>query len=116
MGKLCRVITGSGFSLIVDLRSKSNTFGLSEMVYLSSNNLKSVWVPEGFGHAFISLDDNTYFYYKCSSEYNSDLESSINIYSPKLQLNLPLLKKDIILSDKDMNAPLFSEYELNPKM
>ena len=114
MGKLCRVIKGSGLDIMVDLRENSPTFGKHETVYLSEDNFKWVWVPEGFGHAFLSLQDDTYFYYKCSSLYNKESEGSINIFSPELKLNLPISKKDIILSEKDKNAPFFKEYKLNP--
>ena len=116
MGKLCRVIKGGGFDIMVDLRKNSPTFGKHEIVYLDEENFRWVWVPEGFGHAFLSLQDDTYFYYKCSSLYHSDFEGCINIFSPELKLNLPLPKEDIILSEKDKNAPFFGEYKLNPTM
>ena len=114
MGKLCRVIKGSGFDIMVDLRKNSPTFGKHEIIYLSGSNFRWVWVPEGFGHAFLSLQDDTYFYYKCSSLYNPESEGSINIFSPELKLSLPVPKKDIILSEKDKNAPFFKTYKLNP--
>ena len=116
MGKLCRVIKGSGIDIMVDLRKNSKTFGKHQMVHLDENNFKWVWVPEGFGHAFLSLEDDTYFYYKCSSLYHKKSEGSINIFSPELEINLPIPKKDIILSQKDNNAPFFKEYKLNPTM
>tara|TARA_R110002020_G_scaffold49376_1_gene140496 strand:- start:335 stop:883 length:549 start_codon:yes stop_codon:yes gene_type:complete len=116
MGKLCRVIKGGGLDIMVDLRKNSSTFGKHEIVYLDEKNFRWVWVPEGFGHAFLSLQDDTYFYYKCSSLYHPNSEGSINIFSPELKLNLPLPKKDIILSEKDKNAPFFAKYKLNPTM
>ena len=116
MGKLCRVIKGSGIDIMVDLRKNSKTFGKYQMVHLDEDNFKWVWVPEGFGHAFLSLEDDTYFYYKCSSLYHKKSEGSINIFSPELEINLPIPKKDIILSQKDNNAPFFKEYKLNPTM
>lgn len=115
MGKLCRVIRGSGYDLVVDLRIKSPTFGKYEFIYLSENNFSQVWVPAGFGHGFLSLDDRTDFVYKCSSVFNSSGEGSINPFDVDLDIDWPIEKNMIILSDKDKNAKSFNEYKNNPK-
>ena len=115
MGKLGRVIKGAGIDAIVDLRPDSPTYGLSETFYLSEDNFIQVWVPGGFGHAFLSLEENTHFVYKCSSLHNGNNESSIYPFDISLNINWPIKETDAILSDKDKNAQSFETYKLNPK-
>jgi len=115
MGKLVRVIKGSGFDFLLDLRVDSPTFGKYELIYISENNYKQVWVPEGFGHAFVSLEDDTHLIYKCSALYNSNSEGCINPLDKDLNIDWPLRIKDVILSEKDQNGQSFTEYKLNPK-
>ena len=76
MGKLCRVVSGYGRDFFIDLRKNSPTYGEYDSVFLNEKNNKIVWVPDGFGHAFLSLEDNTHFVYKCSGKHSSN-ESSI---------------------------------------
>lgn len=115
MGKLCRVVKGSGMDVAVDLRSDSPTFGKCVMVYLSEDNFKQVWVPPGFGHAFISLEDETHFCYSCSAVHNAESEGAICPLDTTLMLDLPFSRNKAIISDKDKNAKSFEEYKLNPK-
>jgi len=115
MGKLGRVIKGIGIDAIVDLRPDSPTYGLSETFYLSEDNFIQVWVPGGFGHAFLSLEENTHFVYKCSSLHNGNNESSIHPFDPSLNINWPIKETNAVLSDKDKNAQSFETYKLNPK-
>lgn len=115
MGKLCRVVKGSGLDIAVDLRSNSPTFGKYVMVYLSGENLKQVWVPPGFGHAFISLEDETHFCYNCTAVHNAESEGAIFPFDPTIMVDLPFPRSKIIISDKDKNAISFEEYKLDPK-
>ena len=115
MGKLCRVVKGSGMDVAVDLRVNSPTFGKYVMVYLSEDNFKQVWVPPGFGHAFISLEDETHFCYSCSAVHNAESEGAICPLDTTLMLDLPFARNKAIISDKDKNAKSFEEYKLDPK-
>jgi len=115
MGKLCRVIKGSVIDIVVDLRSNSSTFGKNESFLLSEENNKMIWIPPGFGHAFLSLEDDTHFFYKCSAYHNSDNEGSIYPFDENLNIDFPISKENAVLSLKDMNAQSFKEYCINPR-
>lgn len=115
MGKLCRIIKGSGIDVLVDLRKDSPTYGKYETIFLSDKNFIQVWVPEGFGHGFLALEDDTHFCYKCSALHNSESEGSIYPFDPTLNINWEISMDDAILSEKDKNAQSFEQYKLNPK-
>jgi dTDP-4-dehydrorhamnose 3,5-epimerase len=115
MGKLCRVVKGSGIDVIVDLRKSSPTYGQHETFLLTEDNFLQVWVPEGFGHGFLSLEDNTHFCYKCSSLHNGDSEGSIYPFDSDLNINWTINANDAVLSEKDINAQFFQTYKSNPK-
>ena len=112
MGKLCKVIKGSGLDFIIDLDPISPTFGEYELIPLSEDKPQFLWVPGTFGHAFLSLEPNTLLYYKCSDVYNSEEEVSINPLCPFLNINWDLPTKNIILSQKDSSSMTFNEYKL----
>jgi len=114
MGKLCRVVKGSGFDLIVDLRHQSKTYGMYELIFLSEENFNIVWVPAGFGHAFLSMEDDTHFCYKCSALYDKESEGSIYPFDKKLNIHWPIEFNEAILSQKDKESQSFEEYNLNP--
>jgi len=115
MGKLCRVVKGSGLDVIVDLRPNSSTYGKSESFILSEDNFIQIWVPEGFGHGFLSLEDNTHLCYKCSTKHNGISEGSIYPFDSTLNIEWGISIKEVILSEKDKNAQSFEQYKLNPK-
>ena len=115
MGKLCRVVKGSGIDVLVDLRKDSPTYGKSETIFLSDENFIQVWVPEGFGHGFLSLEEDTHFCYKCSSLYNENSEGSIYPFDLDLNINWSINVDEAILSGKDKMAQSFQTYKLNPK-
>ncbi|HPE33456.1 MAG TPA: dTDP-4-dehydrorhamnose 3,5-epimerase [Bacteroidales bacterium] len=111
-GKLVRVMRGSVLDVAVDLRSYSPTYGKWASIVLSDKNKWMYWIPEGFAHGFLTLEDQTVFFYKCTNVYNRESEGSIRWNDPTLNIdwkisNLP------ILSEKDQNAPLFSDFD-NP--
>ncbi len=103
-GKLVRVVKGSVLDVAVDLRKNSPTFGKWVSVTLSEENKWMCWIPEGFAHGFITLEDNTIFTYKCTNIYHKPSEGSIRWNDPTLAIDwgteLP------ILSLKDAEAPL----------
>ncbi|GAL08834.1 dTDP-4-dehydrorhamnose 3,5-epimerase [Photobacterium aphoticum] len=110
-GKLVRVISGEVFDVAVDIRSKSPTFGQWVGVYLSSENKRQLWVPEGFAHGFYVTSDDAEFVYKSTDYYNPSAEYSIAWDDPVLAIDWPLVEEPC-LSAKDLqgvsirNAPL----------
>lgn len=115
MGKLCRVVKGSGIDVLVDLRQDSPTYGKSETIFLSDENFIQIWVPEGFGHGFLALEDDTHFCYKCSALHNGASEGSIYPFDKTLNINWAIEENEVVLSEKDKNAQSFETYKLNPK-
>ena len=105
--KLVRVIKGAVLDVAVDLRKDSATFGQWFSVELNDQNKKMMWIPAGFAHGFVALEDDTVFVYKCTKHYNSESERSIRWNDPDLNIDWGI--QDAILSEKDKNAPLFRE-------
>jgi dTDP-4-dehydrorhamnose 3,5-epimerase len=97
--KLVRVIKGSVIDVAVDLRSDSNTFGKYESVLLSAENKKQFFVPKGFAHGFVVLEDETIFSYKCSNFYAREHERSLHWKDPEIGIDWPI--DNPILSEKD---------------
>ena len=75
--KLIRVISGSILDVAVDLRVNSSTYGQHFKHVLSGENKKQLYIPIGFAHGFLCLDNNTIINYKCSDYYQAESESSI---------------------------------------
>lgn len=103
-GKLVRVIAGRVFDAIVDLRKSSPNFGKSYGIVLDAINRHALWVPPGFAHGFLVLDDNTEFVYKCTAYYDPTDEHSLLWNDPALGINWPSLGSDPLLSAKDKNG------------
>ncbi|HNY59093.1 MAG: dTDP-4-dehydrorhamnose 3,5-epimerase [Bacteroidales bacterium] len=108
-GKLVRVIRGSVLDVAVDLRKKSSTYGKWASVVLSDKNKLMYWIPEGFAHGFLTLEDNTIFFYKCTNVYNPESELSLRWNDPTLNIDWGITGYPI-LSEKDKVAPLFSDF------
>ncbi|HIF9075034.1 dTDP-4-dehydrorhamnose 3,5-epimerase [Photobacterium damselae] len=106
-GKLVRVVSGEVFDVAVDIRKNSPTFGKWVGVYLSAENKRQLWVPEGFAHGFYVTSDEAEFVYKCTDYYNPSAEHSILWNDPEIGIKWPLDKKPL-LSDKDSHG-LFLE-------
>ena len=107
-GKLVRVVCGSALDVAVDIRKNSPTFGKHVLVKLDDKENKLFWIPEGFAHGFIALEDNTIFQYKVTNYYNKDSEMSIRWNDPTL--NIPWKIDNPIVSEKDMQSPLFKDF------
>lgn len=108
-GKLVRVISGEVFDVAVDIRKDSPTFGKWIGEYLSAENKRQLWIPEGFAHGFYVTSDEAEFVYKCTDYYNPNAEISILWSDKKLSINWPVSEKPL-LSDKDKLALTFDEY------
>jgi dTDP-4-dehydrorhamnose 3,5-epimerase len=120
--KLVRVLKGSVVDFIVDLRQESQTYGKFEYFELNDKNKLSLFIPPYFAHGFLSLEDDTIFTYKCGNYYNKEHEGSINVLDPivrnitnnhetimdVISLYVPIDDdKDLLISEKDRNAPKF---------
>lgn len=108
-GKLVRVVKGSVMDVAVDIREGSPTYGKWEATILSEENKEMFWIPEGFAHGFVTLEDNTVFTYKCTNAYNKDSEGSLRWNDPDININWNI--ENPILSEKDKISPLFNEFE-----
>ncbi len=107
-GKLVRVVQGSAIDVAVDLRKKSPTYGKHHKVLLSDKKQNMFWIPNGFGHGFISLQNNTLFLYKCTNYYDKKSECSIIWNDPSLNINWGI--SNPILSEKDLQGISFKEF------
>ncbi len=107
-GKLVRVMRGSVLDVAVDLRKASPTYGKWASVELTQDNKWMYWVPPGFAHGFVTLEDDTVFFYKCTNVYNNASEGSIRWDDPDLNIDWGI--KNPILSEKDKVAPLFKDF------
>ena len=107
--KLVRVIEGSVLDVAVDLRKNSPTYGKHVSVILSEQNNKSFFIPKGFAHGFLSLEDNTVFNYKCSDYYNKESEGSLLWNDEDLKIDWQI--DNPLVSEKDLQADLFKNFK-----
>jgi dTDP-4-dehydrorhamnose 3,5-epimerase len=100
-GKLVRVTAGSVFDVAVDLRRSSATFGRWAGATLSAENRRMLWVPPGFAHGFLTLEDGTDFLYKCTAFYAPEDERCIAWDDQAIAIDWPLAEMIPVLSPKD---------------
>lgn len=99
---------GKLWDVVVDLREDSSTYGQWDAEILTAENGKAVFLSEGLGHAFLSLEDGSIANYLCTNEYEPLYERTINPLSPKLEIAFKsYLDGEFVLSEKDFNAPMF---------
>jgi dTDP-4-dehydrorhamnose 3,5-epimerase len=100
--------TGAIWDVVVDLRKGSPTYGQWDAIEISAENGLSVFISEGLGHAFLSLEDGSVANYLCSTEYNPDADRTIHALSPGLAINFASSAlSEFTLSPKDSNATNF---------
>ncbi|MCA3214195.1 MAG: dTDP-4-dehydrorhamnose 3,5-epimerase [Burkholderiales bacterium] len=104
-GKLVRVVSGAVFDVAVDLRKSSPNFGKWVGVELSAENKRQLWVPPGFGHAFLVLSDYADFLYKTSEYWHAERECNLRWNDAHLGIEWPLGGAAPVLSAKDAAAP-----------
>jgi dTDP-4-dehydrorhamnose 3,5-epimerase len=107
-GKLVRVPYGKVIDVVVDIRQNSSTYGKYFSIELSQENGKQLWIPEGFAHGFVSLEENSILSYKCTNFYNKESEGAIVWNDPFLQINWSI--DNPIVSEKDKVATEFSNF------
>lgn len=106
--KLVQVIKGSVLDVTVDIRVKSATYGKHYKVKLSDKNKLQLWIPEGFAHGFLALEDNTVFSYKCTSAYSKTDEMDLKWNDPLLDIDWGI--KSPRISDKDELGASFQNF------
>jgi dTDP-4-dehydrorhamnose 3,5-epimerase len=113
-GKLVRVAAGAALDVAVDLRRGSPTYGQHQKLVLSAENGRQLWIPPGFAHGFLSLENATIFCYKCTARYDADAERSIRWDDVALDIDWSNTEFGLDqcpqLSEKDAAAPLFEDF------
>jgi len=107
-GKLVQVLSGKVWDVAVDIRKGSATFGKWLGLELSASDSRLFYIPAGFAHGFIALEDGTQFMYKCTAEYNKESEGGIIYNDADLKIEWPMFD-NIEVSDKDLELPSFKE-------
>ncbi len=110
--KLVRCLSGSVLDIFLDLRKESKTFGKWGSCILSQSASKMLYIPPRFAHGFIALED-AHLTYKVDTPYNPSLDKGINVADPFLAIDLKFAACERIISDKDLNLPLFVDADLN---
>lgn len=113
-GKLIRVIKGAVYDVAVDLRFGSPTFGKWMGFELSEYNHDVLYIPEGFAHGFLALEDDSIFSYKCTNKYAPEFDSGVRFNDPEIGVEWPVDKVggwgNVITSAKDAKLQTFSEF------
>ena len=109
--KLLRCTKGSILDIVVDLRKSSPTYKKWLSILLSEENRKQIFIPKGYGHACISLEDNTQVQYKVDELYYPEYDRAIAWNDP--QLNIEWTMSNVILSKKDKEAPFLKDSDVN---
>lgn len=114
-GKLVRVIAGAVLDVAVDLRKNSPTFGKHYLIELSADNKKMFYIPPGFAHGFLTLEDNTEFQYKCTDYYAPEFDSGVLWNDSDIGIDWNFEKyglsaEAILLSDKDKKQQTLQEF------
>lgn len=105
--KLVRVLEGTIWDVVVDIRPGSETFGEWFGIELSADNKKQLFVPRGFAHGYSVLSDTAEIFYKCDNLYDKSAEGGIRYHDPALNIDWKINLNEAIVSDKDLAQPLF---------
>ncbi|MDA3462110.1 dTDP-4-dehydrorhamnose 3,5-epimerase [Acinetobacter nosocomialis] len=112
-GKLVRVVQGKAWDVAVDIRKSSPTFGQWVGIELTGENHKQFWIPAGFAHGFVALEDNTQFLYKTTNYYNKESEGAIVWNDPSIAIDWPINNiGQVLVSDKDKVASKLEDAKL----
>lgn len=112
MGKLVRCTAGEVLDVAVDLRVGSPTFGEWVAAELTSANMRQIWVPPGFGHAFVTLSEAAEVQYKCTGLYTPSSEGTVAWDDPAIGVDWPF--RDPVLSARDTQGMSLAQYRERP--
>ncbi len=110
--KLVRVLEGTVIDVVIDVRRESATYGQYIAIELSARNRRQLFIPRGFLHGFSVISDFAVFFYKCDNRYNRDSEIGVFPLDMNLNIDWQIPSDKIVLSEKDRNAQVFSEYTI----
>jgi len=108
--KLVSCIAGAVMDVVVDVRTDSKTYGQHLCVKLTADSAQQLWIPAGFLHGYVSLEDNSEFLYKVTSYYNKPSEGAVRWDDPDLSIEWGIEPVKAIVSDKDSKAMAFSDF------
>ena len=110
-GKIIRCISGEIYDVIVDLRKSSPTFASWGYAILNSKNLNQIWIPPGFAHGFMAMSENSNVIYKMTERWSKECERYLRWDDDEINIKWPILNMNLILSDKDSNAPFLRDIQ-----
>ena len=110
-GKLVRVLQGRVIDVAVDIRKNSPTYGQYVTVELTGDNHRQFWVPRGFLHGFVTLEDDTIFTYKVNNYYDKASEIGVLWNDPTLNIDWQTDTSQVLLSPKDEILPKFADFD-----
>ena len=109
-GKLVRIVKGSVWDVAVDIRPESPTYKKWYGITLSEENNTMFYIPPGLAHGFLTLEDNTHFLYKCTTEYVPESDGGVKWDDPELNVGWPIESDmEVSVSDKDAALPLLKD-------
>ena len=111
--KLVRVLSGKILDVAVDIRKGSPTYGRHFAIELSAENKKQLYIPHGFAHGFSVLSDTADVLYKCDAFYSKESEGGIRYNDPVLQIDWKIAAGKEVVSEKDIQSPLFVDCKNN---
>lgn len=107
-GKLVRVIKGAVLDVAVDIRKGSPTYGKYYSIELNEQNKTMFWIPAGFAHGFLTLENDTIFHYKCTNYYNKESEASVLWNDKDIKVNWNI--SNPLLSEKDLTGTPLKDF------
>ncbi|HMR15069.1 MAG TPA: dTDP-4-dehydrorhamnose 3,5-epimerase [Mariniflexile sp.] len=107
--KLVQVIKGKVLDVCVDIRKESPTFGKQFSLILDEVDRKQLYIPRGFAHGFVVLENDTIFSYKCDNFYNKAFEAGIIFNDEDLKIDWGFSKETLLISEKDLSLPSFKD-------
>lgn len=106
-----QVLHGAAYDVAVDLRKNSPTCGQWKGFYLTAENQQMIYIPKGFAHGFLALEEGTLFNYLCGDRYTPDADGGIRWNDPQLAVDWPLEQiEQVIVSEKDAALPSLADY------
>ena len=110
--KLVRVVRGKVLDVAVDIRPESPTYGKYVATELSGENHRQMFIPKGFAHGYVVLEDDTVFQYKCDEYYHPEAEGGIAWNDPQIAIDWGVAESELIFSEKDKRFKPLNETDI----